>query len=78
MPSKECQNTAQTLCRVARNMTDQTIADRLEALAKDYERRAEKASPTDKALARPDARAERHSSLKLFCSVVYSSARPSD
>ena len=38
MLSKEYQNTAQTLRRVAGNMTDQTIADRLEALAKDYER----------------------------------------
>jgi hypothetical protein len=28
-------------------MTDQTIADRLRALAEDYERRAEKASRTD-------------------------------
>jgi hypothetical protein len=56
MLSKEYQNTAQTLRRVAGNMTDQTIADRLEALAKDYERRAEKASLTDNGLARPAAR----------------------
>jgi len=58
MLSKEYQNTAQTLRRVAGNMTDQTIADRLEALAKDYERRAEKASLTDNGLARPAARGE--------------------
>lgn len=44
MLSKEYQNTAYALRRVAQNMTDQTIADRVEALAKDYERRAEKAS----------------------------------
>jgi hypothetical protein len=37
MLSKEYQNTAQTLRRVARNITDQAIADRLEVLAKDYE-----------------------------------------
>jgi hypothetical protein len=46
MLSKEYQNTAHTLRRVAQNMTDQTIVDRLEVLAKDYERRAEKASLT--------------------------------
>jgi hypothetical protein len=51
MLSKEYLDTARTLLRVARNMTDQTIADRLEALATDYERRAEKASHTDSAKA---------------------------
>jgi hypothetical protein len=56
MLSKEYQNTAQTLRRLARNMTDQTIAGRLEAHAKDYGRRAEKASLTDNALAQPAAR----------------------
>jgi hypothetical protein len=62
MLSKEYQNTAHTLRRVAQNMTDQTIADRLEALAKDYERRAEKASLTVMALAQPAARGERERS----------------
>jgi hypothetical protein len=47
MLSKEYFETARTLLRIARNMTDQTIADRLRALADDYERRAEKASRTD-------------------------------
>ena len=58
MLSKEYLNTARTLLRVAQNMTDQTIADRLKALAEDYERRAEKASHADaaKALARSAAR----------------------
>jgi len=45
MLSKEYLDRARTLLRVARNMTDQTIADRLQALAEGYERRAEKASP---------------------------------
>jgi hypothetical protein len=44
MLSKEYSNTAGTLLRIAQNMTDPTIADRLKALAQDYERRAEKAS----------------------------------
>jgi hypothetical protein len=56
MLSTEYQYTAQTLRRVAGNMTDQTIADRLEALANDYERRAGNASLTDNALAQPAAR----------------------
>jgi uncharacterized protein YeeX (DUF496 family) len=43
MLSREYQNTAYALRRVAQNMTDQSIAGRVEALAKDYERRAEKA-----------------------------------
>jgi hypothetical protein len=51
MLSKEYLNTARTLLRVAQNMTDQTIADRLKALAEDYERRAEKASHSDSAKA---------------------------
>jgi hypothetical protein len=52
--------TAQTLLRAARSMTDQAIAGRLKALADDYERRAEKASHVDaaKALARSAASAE--------------------
>jgi hypothetical protein len=47
MLSKEYFETARTLLRIARNMTDKTIADRLRALAEDYERRAEKTSHTD-------------------------------
>jgi hypothetical protein len=47
MLSKEYLDTARTLLRVARNMTDQTIANRLKALAADYERRAEQASHAD-------------------------------
>ena len=44
MLSQEYLSTARTLLRVAQNMTDQRIADRVKALAADYERRAEKAS----------------------------------
>lgn len=51
MLSKEYLQTAQTLFRVARNMADQTVADRLKALAEDYERRAERASHADAASA---------------------------
>jgi hypothetical protein len=52
--------TAQTLLRAARTMTDQAIAGRLKTLADDYQRRAEKASHVDaaKALARSAASAE--------------------
>ena len=52
--------TAQTLLHAAKTMTDRAIADHLEALAEDYERRAEKASHVDaaKALARSAAYAE--------------------
>ena len=58
MLSKEYLNTARTLRRVSQTMTDQTIVDRLKALAGDYERRAEKASQRDaaEALAPPAAR----------------------
>lgn len=49
--------TAQALLRAAQTMTDQAIASQLNALADDYERRAEKASHVDaaKALARATA-----------------------
>jgi hypothetical protein len=47
MLSKEYVSTAKTLLRVARNMTDQAIADRLKALADDYERRARKAADAE-------------------------------
>jgi predicted ArsR family transcriptional regulator len=61
MLSKEYLDTARTLRRVVRDMTNPTIADRLQALVEDYERRAEKASQADAAntLARPAARGER-------------------
>ena len=53
--------TARTLLRAARNMTDRAIADQLKALADDCQRRAEKASQVDaaKALARSAAGTER-------------------
>lgn len=43
MLGKQYLETAQTLLRVARGMTDQIVADRLEALARDYEHRVHKA-----------------------------------
>ena len=57
---KQYLETARTLLRAAKTMTDQAIASQLEALAGDYERRAEKASHVDaaKALARATARTE--------------------
>jgi len=45
--SEQYLKTAYTLIRVARNVADQAIADRLKALAEDYERRAEQALMTD-------------------------------
>lgn len=47
MRSTQYLETARTLLRVARNMADQTVADRLKALAGEYERRAERASHAD-------------------------------
>lgn len=44
MRSKQYQETARTLLRVAGSMSDQTIADRLKAVAENYELRAVKAS----------------------------------
>jgi hypothetical protein len=41
MVSKEYLSTARTLLRIARSMTDGAIANRLKALAEDYERRAQ-------------------------------------
>ena len=49
MVSKHYLETARTLFRIARNMADQTVADRLKTLAGDYERRAEQASHTEAA-----------------------------
>jgi hypothetical protein len=50
---KEYLETARTLLRAAKTMTDQAVASRLRALAEDYQNRAEKASHVDaeKALA---------------------------
>jgi hypothetical protein len=64
MLSKEYQNTAQTLRCIARNMADQTIRNRLEVLAKDYERRAEKACRSDKASALSAVRVERERTVQ--------------
>ena len=57
---KQYLETAQTLLRAARTMTDSAIADQLKALADDYQRRAEKASHDGavKASARSAANAE--------------------
>ena len=49
MLSKEYLETARTLFRIARSMANQAVADRLKALAEDYERRAEQASQSHKA-----------------------------
>lgn len=46
---KEYLETAQSLLRAARTMTDAVVAARLEMLATDYQRRAEKASTVDAA-----------------------------
>jgi len=48
---KEYLETAQTLLRAARTMSDRAIAGQLQALADDYQRRAEKASHVDTAQA---------------------------
>ena len=44
---KEYLETAQTLLRAAKTMTDSAIAGQPEALADDHQRRAEKASRVD-------------------------------
>ncbi|MGL3111290.1 hypothetical protein [Bradyrhizobium sp. BR 1432] len=57
---KQYIETAQSLLRAARSMTDEVVAARLKMLAEDYQRRAEKASSVDaaRALERSAARAE--------------------
>ncbi|MDA9426349.1 MULTISPECIES: hypothetical protein [Bradyrhizobium] len=57
---KEYMETAQSLLRVARSMTDDAVAARLKMLADDYQRRAEEASSVDaaKSVTRSAARAE--------------------
>jgi hypothetical protein len=57
MVSKQYLETARTLFRIARNIADQTVADRLRALAGDYERRAEQASNTEATKAKTSRRA---------------------
>ena len=47
--SKQYLGIARTLLRIARNLTDQTIASRLKALAEDHERRAQKAEIAESA-----------------------------
>jgi hypothetical protein len=47
MLSKEYFKTARILLRVAEDMAERAIAERLKALAEDYELRAEKASRID-------------------------------
>ena len=51
MVSKEYLGTARTLFRIAKNITNETIAGRIRALAQDYERRAEKAELAEAAKA---------------------------
>lgn len=46
---KQYMETAQSLLRAARSMTDEVVATRLKLLADDYQRRAEKASSADAA-----------------------------
>jgi hypothetical protein len=60
MLSKEYSKTARILLRVAEDMAERAIAERLKALAEDYELRAEKASRIDvtKAPARVGSRGE--------------------
>ena len=48
---REYLKAVQTLLRAAQTITDRAIADRLKALADDYERRAEKVSHVDAAKA---------------------------
>ena len=57
---KEYLETARTLLRAAQTMTDRAVAGQLNALADDYQRRAEKASHVDaaKAFTRSAANAE--------------------
>ena len=56
---KQYLETAKTLLRVAKTMTDQAVVDQLQALAANYERRAEKASHID--AAKPSVRADANS-----------------
>ncbi len=74
MVSKQYLETARTLLRIARNMADQTVADRLKALAEDYERRAAQAShaeATRSKASRPSAEVQ-PSSIDLVEKYEYS------
>jgi hypothetical protein len=51
MVSKEYMGTARTLLRIAKDMTDQAMADRLKTLADDYERRGRRADLAESAKA---------------------------
>lgn len=66
--SKQYMETAQSLLRAARGMTDEVVATRLKMLADDYQRRAEKASTVDAArsVARSATRAEYDWSKELM------------
>jgi hypothetical protein len=57
MVSKEYFGTARVLLRMAGNMTDETIANRLKTLAEDYERRAQRAQLAESTEALAPARA---------------------
>ncbi|MGJ4942550.1 hypothetical protein ACQR1W_18390 [Bradyrhizobium sp. HKCCYLS1011] len=59
MLSSRYLDTARTLLRVARDTTNQTVAERLKAIADDYRHRAERAEQVENALAQPSARGER-------------------
>lgn len=59
MLSKGYLDTARTLLRVAEDMTNQTVADRLKAIAEDYQHRAEKALELENEPAPATARRER-------------------
>ena len=54
MLSKGYVGAARTLLRVAQDMIDRTIADRLKALAEDYGRRVQKSSLAYELAARSD------------------------
>jgi hypothetical protein len=62
MLSKEYEATAQTFRRLAQDMTDPTIAERFQALAEDYDRRAEVAS---RAAASPELNRVRRRKLRV-------------
>lgn len=59
MLSKGYLDTARTLLRVAQDMTNETVAERLKAIADDYRCRAEKAQQVENALTEPAVRRER-------------------
>ena len=80
MLSEEYLKTARTFLRVAKNITDQAIADRLKALAEDYERRAKQASRlellTNPIKLPPTMNARQASPSKAHAFALYSLPRP--